>query len=209
MVPSRWTIRNLLLVTVAGASALLLAATAWFTYRDLQEQRAAGERQVFERARLVATSLAEVVANVHTVLRSMAQTDAVRRKDAAACQDLFVRVLPLYAHCTNVGLALPDGSLLADARYDLGPAPNTADQPWFRRALQSGELVVSDPIPGQVSRRPGIIFALATRGDAAAIDGVVGLVLDAGSLQSVLRSVEVVGHPEYKVRSRTGYVAGE
>jgi hypothetical protein len=98
------------------------------------------------------------------------------------------------------------------------PQPGFSDRAWFRDALASRGLVVSEPYTGSVDRRRIVVFARAIRSTSGEPVAVAAASIDLMVLTSNLRdaalppqTVITVFSPSVKVVARTvdadGYVA--
>jgi signal transduction histidine kinase len=78
----------------------------------------------------------------------------VQRRDRDACNALFAALLEQNPHSATIGATDSKGRLFASAPAPPGPV-NYADRIWFRKVIQTRDLVVGGPVVGRISGRYG------------------------------------------------------
>ena len=172
---ARFPIRARLLLLGALAT---LPGLAIIFHDSLEAQRAAIEAERAAAAHAV-DDLGDVLRLLATdarrLLGTLAQLPEVQRRDAAACDRLFARILsdaPAYASLQADRL---DGTVFASGRPFAGPV-SAADRRYFRDAVTTGRFAAGEYIVGRVEHEPLLSFALPVRGAG----GEVAAVLHAG-----------------------------
>ena len=109
----------------------------------------------------------------------------MQRRDRAACDRLFARVLeqcPCYVALVG---ADPEGRLFASAPAVPGPI-NYADRLWFQKTIQTRAFFVGEPLLGRVSNKYTFNVAYPILDDAGRLQGVITAGMDLHWLGSLL-----------------------
>lgn len=181
----RWLGSLKVRLALGALLALLLgmAATAWQlssrAERDLLTQ--AHLRQNAEVHRLAAI-LNRHLAGLQEELGTAAdQFDTSLNTDPRMAARWLYNQLPLGPRFSNIFLAAPDGRMLAyvDPAGSRFPTTHIGDRPYFKRALQTRAVVISEPVAGRVSGEPVVVLAQPVIRDGqvvAVIGGALRLV---------------------------------
>ncbi|HSG22920.1 MAG TPA: ATP-binding protein [Azonexus sp.] len=149
-----------LVVAIATLPALLLA------YYDYQESRRKALLNITDdvQAMLITARSGEqsAVREVQLLLRVMAGADEMRSADPLACDQLAGRLLKSATHLSNMGAALPDGTIFCSGR-PTASVVSVADRKWFQEALASPDFGPGQFVIGRISGLPGITFSYAQR----------------------------------------------
>ena len=159
---------------------VLLPALGLVVYTGLEQRRgaaAAAQHRALALARVVANQQEDLFDRAGHLLTALAQIPVVRRADAAACNDVFARLLKQYRGYVSFGLIAPDGRVVCSAP----PEPegvNLADRLWFREAIARRRFAVGEYVVGRISRKPSVGAGYPVTGDDGVVRGVVFAGLD-------------------------------
>ncbi|HOV85780.1 MAG TPA: PAS domain S-box protein [Syntrophobacteraceae bacterium] len=167
--------RILLIVFLAVLPALLLVLRTGFELR----------RMAVAKARDHALSLVHVasmdykllVQETHHFLIALAERSAVRNGDRARCSPLFAGLLRENTHYTNIGLIDLDGRFVCSAIPAEHPV-DVSDRSYFRRVLETRELVIGDFQVGRISGKASLTFAYPVLDAEERVEAVVVADLD-------------------------------
>lgn len=106
------------------------------------------------------------------MLIALAQVPAVRRRATAECDAFLADLLHRYSSFDNLSVADRDGDVFCSGVPRTGPV-NLADREYFRRALETGNLAVSDFLVARITGRPGFALAHPVLDDAGEVQGAV------------------------------------
>jgi two-component sensor histidine kinase len=183
---SKLSVRLLLLVLLAAVPVFALEA-----YYELQlraQRRAEIGQQVQQMADLVAGQLDRLVEGAQAVLITLGQFPSIDQRDVARCNDILIRLTARFPTFDSIGVAGPDGTVLCNSVPGSGPL-SVADRPYFRRALETKSLAVSDVLIGQLSGRKLLTLAQPTLDDRGAVETVLILTLDPKIISELLARV--------------------
>ncbi|MDP1716080.1 MAG: hypothetical protein Q8L41_15175, partial [Anaerolineales bacterium] len=148
--------RLILLVLLA-----ILPLAGMSVYSIQEDRRSAGEQTAagaLNLARLAAISQQTLVDQGQQLLFTLAQLDAVRAGDPAACNVLLARLLPNYPHYTNILVVNPDGRPRCSATPSSGTV-NYTDRDWFQRAMQTRAFTIGSFVIGRITGKPSLPMA--------------------------------------------------
>jgi len=174
--------RLLLLVLLAVIPALGLILYSAAEQRRLAALEA--QANALQLARSVSSSHDDLIEGAHQLLTTLAQTPVVRGSDPTACNSVLGTLLKKYTHYTNLGVNTPSGDVICSALSLSGPV-NVADRAWFRRALESRDLVISDYIIGRVTGKATLGLGYPVLGEAGEVQAVLYAGLDLGWLNKI------------------------
>ena len=107
---------------------------------------------------------------------------------------------------TDLGLVLPDGTVITSDSTGTqnGAATNIADRPYFKRALETGRSVISEPLKARTSEQPSVIMLSPVRNAKGEIIGMVagGLELLKLNVLGTLRHEKVGDSGHFLLTSR-------
>jgi diguanylate cyclase len=158
--------------------ALSVAVTILFVLRDVgnRTQRAALDAELANSERF-AEILSSRLISLQTSMRSAASglpLDDVANPDALI--GYLDHSVVLRSSFDNVFIAAPDGQLLA-AADDKGIRRSTisvSDRPYFRKTLEEGRPVVSEPIVSRASKEAMVVLTMPVQGRNGEIVAVMG-----------------------------------
>ena len=153
-----WSVRKKLL---AGAMVLFISAGIVITWLGL-ERRSELIGKTRRHALLIVDGLAvqqkEITTGTQYLLSGLAGSPAVQRQDAAACNDLFVRINKLYPFFTAIGAATRDGVLFASSKtfkkgVELSPRGD------IREAIRNQRFSAGNLTAGEAGEKSSISFS--------------------------------------------------
>jgi PAS domain S-box-containing protein len=179
---------NLILVVLAGVLPVLavVLGSGW-------ERR----NHEIEHASLTLQRLAEYythqqqteTARLQTILVALAQDNAVRTLDAAACDRIFRNVLTANPNYVNFALMAHDGEALASALPFT--KQNLSNRKEFQEAMATGRFAVGEYAVGKVSGVQVLPFAQPVRDAAGNICGVLIATLRLQDLTTVFNQARL------------------
>ena len=109
---------------------------------------------------------------VSLVLQIMARSDNLRSLDAEECSAISRRLLESLDGFSNIGAALPDGSVFCSAHHSAAPV-NVSDRAWFRTSIQGKGISPGEFIIGRISGKPGMVFGYPLITPSGQVQGVL------------------------------------
>jgi len=174
-----------LILLVLLALAPVSAVQVW-NQLDLRRERTAEIHDTaLQLLGLLVGEQQRLVEGVRQMLSLLAETDAARDLDPAACGTLLERTRQRLPGYLTVNLAAADGTILCSTAAELS-GRNIADRAHVRDALESGGFTVGEFIRRRPSGVPAMPFALPIRRDGGDIAGVVTALIDLGWLEGYL-----------------------
>lgn len=155
---STWPIRGKLLLIVLAvllpACGVLVASN--LALRRQKIQSAEQNIQLFVHS--LASQQERMAHGTKMMLSTLAGLPHVQALDVQACRDLFSDLLKQHPYYTTIGLATPDGNLIADARPLSSEVVNISEQKHIRDAIRALDFSVGEYIVGKVTRLPTIHY---------------------------------------------------
>ncbi|TAJ87199.1 GAF domain-containing protein [bacterium] len=196
-------VRLVLLVLFAVIPALgLILYTA-----SEQRRAAAGEAQAnaLRLAQSVSSTQDDLFEGARQLLIALAQVPMVRGDNPAECNSLFSVLVKKYASYTNLGVVTPAGDIFCSGLPLPGPV-NVADRAWFRRALESRDLVIGDYIVGRVTGKATLGLGYPVLDEAGAVRAVLYAGLDLGWLNKIAAKTQLPTGTTLTVIDRKGTI---
>jgi HAMP domain-containing protein len=147
--------RLVLLVLLAVLPSLGLAL-----YTGLEQHRlqlAQMEGNTLRLTRLAAGDLSQAIEGARQLLTGLSQLREVRELNTKVCSELFGKLLAQYPDYVNIGLIDDGGNIISSGKQS-DVHVNLADQAYLRRALRTGNFVVSGYQLESSTGTPVIIF---------------------------------------------------
>jgi len=183
---SKLSVRLLLLVLLVALP--VFAVEAYYELQRREERRTEINQQVRQMADLVAGQLDRMIEGAQTVLVTLGQFPPIRERDGATCNDSLIRLAARFPSLDSIGVAAPDGTVICNSLPDTVPL-HVGDRAYFRRALETKTLTVSELLTGQVSGRKLIALVQPTLDDRGAVETVLILTLDPKAVSELLARV--------------------
>jgi len=180
------SVRLLLLVLLTAAP--VFAVEAYYELQVREQRRAEIGQQVQQMADLVAGQLDRMIEGAQTVLVTLGHFPSIRERDADTCNDTLIRLAARFANLDTIGVAGPDGVVVCNS-VPRSPPLNVADRPYFRRAMETRSLAVSDLLAGQLSGRKLLALVQPTLDERGAVETVLILTLDPKAISDLLDRV--------------------
>lgn len=200
------TRRMLLLAALALLPVLLLMV--YIGWLGTQEKIAQERTRALHLAELLAREQALPFALGRQLLQSLAATHAItERDDAAACRATLKRAAADNPYVTVIHIFSTVGDLIhSSADASTTPPTSAADRDWFREALSSGRIVVSDYLIGKTSGKPAIVMALPLHDKNGKTRAVLALGIDLSWMGRALTKVPVAAGTNIFVVDGSGTV---
>ena len=183
---SKLSVRLLLLVLLTAVP--VFAVEAYYELQVREQRRAEIGQQVQQMADLVAGQLDRMIEGAQTVLVTLGHFPSIRERDAATCNDTLIRLSARFPNLDTIGVAGPDGIVVCNS-VPRSPPLNVADRPYFRLALETRSLAVSDLLIGQLSGRKLLALVQPTLDERGAVETVLILTLDPKAISDLLDRV--------------------
>lgn len=157
--------RLLLLVFIA-----MLPAMGLILYSGLEQRQEAAVKAQEDAMRLVRHASLDqerLIQGAAQLLMAVAQLPAIREPNQATIAEFLPRLIEQNPSYTNIGIIASDGQVLYSA-LSL-PAPvNYADTPWFKKAMETRQMVIGEYQIGKISHKANVpivypVFDLAGR----------------------------------------------
>jgi two-component sensor histidine kinase len=183
---SKLSVRLLLLVLLTAVP--VFAVEAYYELQVREQRRAEIGQQVQQMADLVAGQLDRMIEGAQTVMVTLGHFPEVRERDVDSCNDTLIRLTARFPNLDTIAVAGPDGVVVCNS-VPRSPPLNVADRPYFRRALETRSLTVSNLLAGQLSRRKLLALAQPTLDERGAVETVLILTLDPKTISDLLDRV--------------------
>ena len=166
-------LRGRLILLLLTAFAMVAGLIAWQGLEDRDEQLRAASAQLLSDTKLIAARQQSIAAKADATLTELMQRPELwPGAPAEACaKSLAARIQP-QPEFIQAARILPNGELACAAVPATGRV-SFADRNWFKAALESHKMVVSDVVTGKVLNQPIIVFAKAMRDEAGRVTGVL------------------------------------
>jgi two-component sensor histidine kinase len=199
---SKLSVRLLLLVLLAAVP--VFAVEAYYELQLREQRRTEIGQQVQQMADLVAGQLDRMIEGAQTVLVTLSQFPSISERDVETCNDILIRLAARFFTLDTIGVAMPDGAVLCNS-VSGSPPLNVADRPYFRRALETKSLAISDLLLGQLSGRALLTLAQPMLDDRGAVETVLLLTLDPKVISDLLARVPLPPDATIGVLDRQGH----
>ncbi|MCX7156507.1 MAG: PAS domain S-box protein [Rhodocyclales bacterium] len=200
-------LRGRLILLLLLVFAMLTSLVAWNFVDERRQHIDAAKAELLGRVRVIAARQQSLVAQADAILNSLMQSPELQPgAPAAACGRFLSTRLQLQPAFVQAGRTLPDGELTCTAVPATGRV-SFADRAWFKLALQSHGMVVSDVMQGRILGKPVIVFAKAMRDEAGRVTGVLFLSLDLVWLQHELGTTRLPEGTRLVVVDAVGTIA--
>jgi PAS domain S-box-containing protein len=181
--------RLMFLVLLAIIPSLLL--TAYLSSVERRSSAVAAQADALRLAQLAAYGHARLIYGARELLTTLSELKDIRGGDPVAASAVFARLLPNFRMYADLGLATPDGKVVASA-IPLTDPVSVADRVWFRDALRTGEFAVGEYQDERTTGRPTLNFARPILDVSSNVQAVVFVTVD---LLSISRQLMPVGLP--------------
>ena len=191
--PSTPGLRGRLILLLLAAFAALTALIAWQSFEERGVRLRAASEHLLADAKLIAARQQSIAARADATLTElMLRPELQPGAPAEACAQFLAARIKLQPEFIQAARTLPNGELACVA------VPGTdhvsvADRNWFRAALKSHGMVVSEVVTGKVLGKPIVVFAKAMRDEAGSVTGVLFMSL---SLEWLHRELAATQLPE-------------
>ncbi|WP_431856968.1 ATP-binding protein [Azospirillum sp.] len=190
------SLRMHLAALVLAALALPFAAAVWYVERSIDARVREAKDLARELTHGGVRKQEEVIRDARSLLAVLAMVPAINgaEDDVDECVSISKTMPKLHPWSTGVWATDLDGRIICDTSGP-GNGISLGDRPYFRRAVETGDFVVSDYIVGKRSGKAVIIAAQPFTAPNGA-RRVLGVSIDLVWLSDVLRRVK---HPEARV----------
>lgn len=149
---------------VIGLACIPVFVMAFLDYQG-QRQSAIADLENEVNRMLVAVHVTEEAAlrSMRQTFEIMARADNLQSLDGADCSGLAQRLMRTMQNMSNIGAALPDGTVFCSA-LALPPNLSVHQRQWFRSALTGAGMTAGQVLIGKISGEPGITLGYPVRG---------------------------------------------
>jgi signal transduction histidine kinase len=155
-------------------SAPMLAAMGLVAL-DANEVRNERERELRSEAMRLALLVADqqdrIVDGLRQTLLTLAQSEAIRRREPQRCDALLSRIQNQFAGMSSVFAVDAEGTTFCSSHA--GRGISVADRSYFKQAMQTGRFAVGEYAIGRVTNGPTLHFAVPISEEDGSITGVV------------------------------------
>ncbi|MFA4968972.1 MAG: PAS domain S-box protein [Sulfuritalea sp.] len=200
-------LRGRLFMLLLAAFAIVASLIAWHGVKDRDERLRTASEHLLSDARTIAARQQSIAANADATLTGLMLRPELRPDaPAEACDKFLVALIKVQPEFIQAARTLPSGELACAA------VPGTdhvsfADRNWFRAALKSHGMVVSEVVTGKVLNIPIIVFAKAMRDEAGSVTGVLFVSLNLRWLHRELTTARLPEGARLTVVDTKGTVA--
>ncbi len=171
-------LRARLALPLVAAAGVLLGAIVWQSLAERGQLRRDAAETLLQKAKLIAARQQSLLARADaTISNMMLRPELHPGADATTCARELRELVEMEPEFNQIGLARPDGDIVCAATPPAGRV-NVANRAWFRQALQSRALVVSDVVLGRILGKPVVLLAKSIRDPAGRVGGVVYVSID-------------------------------
>ena len=173
-----WTNTLTRLFVVVFLAVLPALAIQIYNETQLKQSREAEVRQdALRLAKFASGEIDRIIDNGRALAVAIANSPAVRNKDAAACADYAAALAKIFPQYLAIGAIDRDGRVFCSSR-PITPGTSAADRWYFQEAIRTGKFVIGDYAIGHLVKKPIVPLNLAFLGPDGRIAGVVYLSLD-------------------------------
>ena len=116
------------------------------------------QRNVLQLAEFSAHEEEQVLQGTHQFLVALANFVQKTDKYPSECSTFCTNLLKQFRRYANLGAVKPNGDVFCSA-VPLDKPLNAGDQPWFLRAVESGDFTVGDYHLGRITGKPVLVLA--------------------------------------------------
>ena len=160
--------------------AALMPAFVLIVHSGIQ-QRESSVAEMRTHAKEIANITAEeedrFLAGIRQLLMTLVRLPAFRTDRGAEFRRLGAALIRENPHILNISRFDLDGNIVVGVIAPPGPV-NVADRPYFRNALQSGDIAVGDYLIGRMTGKPSLIIAYPIRDTLGKPTAVLNAALD-------------------------------
>ena len=195
--------RLILLILIA-----ILPALALTIYAGIEQRRTAiyeAEAEALSIAKSIASLQEQQINDVRQVLFTLSQLPAVIQRDSAACATIFAALLEKSSGYNGFVAALPNGDLFTSYPAITNPV-NFSDRAWFKRLVQTRELVIGEYVMGRISGKPAVVVGYPVLDDQGQMQTVLAVGLDLEWLNTYVGTLDLPLGTTVKILDRNGTV---
>ncbi|MDP2793106.1 MAG: PAS domain S-box protein, partial [Sulfurisoma sp.] len=171
-------LRGRLLLLLVVAFAAMIGLTVRQSFADRDERLSRVSEHLLHTAQLIAARQQSIAAKANTILTGLMLHPESRPGASAADCTRTLSAIPQHEHeFIQAARVRPDG-VVACAAVPLDANASMADRDYFRQALRSRGMVVSDVLHGHITGKPVVVFAKAMRDEAGHVSAVFQLALN-------------------------------
>jgi len=168
-------VRFLLLVFVA-----IIPAWVTIAYTAAEQRRTAVaeiQRNVLQLADFSANEEGQVLQGTRQILIALANFVRKAGQNPSQCNAFCADLLRQFTRYANIGAIKPNGDVFCSAAIS-DESANAADQPWFQRAVTSGDFAIGDYHVGRITQKAVLVLSYPYRAVESEPPGVVFAALD-------------------------------
>jgi signal transduction histidine kinase len=168
-------VRLMLLVLVAVIPAWGVIV---YSASEQRQLAVAGiQKNALQLAEFIAHEEEQILQGARQILIALAKFIQKEDTHPSECNAFCADLLKQFRRYANLGVVKPDGEVYCSA-VPFQQAPDTSDQSWFRRAIETGDFAVSDYHVGRITGKPVLVLSYPAINAAGNIRAVVFAALD-------------------------------
>ena len=168
-------VRLMLLVLIAVLPAWGVIVYSASEQRQLEV--AGMQKNVLQLAEFIAHEEEQILQGTRQILIALAKFIQKENTPASECDAFCAALLKQFRRYANLGAVKPDGKLYCSG-VAFQQSPDNSNQPWFRRAIESGDFAVSDYHVGRITGKPVLVLAYPAMNADGKIRAVVFAALE-------------------------------
>ncbi|HEY2987582.1 MAG TPA: cache domain-containing protein [Candidatus Binatia bacterium] len=180
-------VRLSLLVVVA-----ILPCAALVLLNNVEEQHRAiadAEKEALKIARLASSEHRQLLERSRDLLAVLAQFPE-QLLGSSSCRDKLAELATKFLAFNNLGVSDRNGKMLCSGS-PFPPGVKFNDRPWFIRALETKEFVVSDYLIGRITQMPTLIVAQPVLDRTGQVRAVISASIKLSWLQSLVAAAQL------------------
>jgi signal transduction histidine kinase len=181
----RWGIAQGLVVVVLVVLVPFVGLEVLRGVQDVTERSNSVSERTLGQVEQEAETMEDFVRYTERYLATLAADPALRALDLPRINALFQAVQDLNPNYINVFLVAPGGGQLASTTPGVSD-PQITERPYFREALESGRVAISDALTWRDSGRSAVVLSQRVTGDDGSVVGVLSLALNVARLSNVI-----------------------
>ncbi|NHC07498.1 ATP-binding protein [Azonexus fungiphilus] len=200
-------LRTLIVSALVLVCAVAAGLIAWRTYGEKNLRMRLAEEQLLHTVQAISLQQRAIEARAEALLTSLTiRAELHGGTSVEHCNKTLSDIRNVESGFLNITRTLPDGSVDCSA-VPLKSAVNNSDRAYFRQALKSDRMVVSDVTIGKIVSKPVIIFAKAARDERDRVNAVFVFVLSMDWLSEELKKSRLPAAANLIVVDQSGKVA--
>lgn len=185
---ARLSLRARLFILVLVALSPFIAVRFWDIRSDSARVTEVAYRHAADVVRLIAGNHEEMILKAKTLLSVTGQVPEVAEGSPRACHEVLRRIDRDATWQSALWVAAPSGKAMCGSLSEQLNI-DVSDRPYFKRALETRDFVVSDFVRTRLRQQAALIGALPVIDEAGAVRAVVISTLDLDTMTAPIRNL--------------------